>query len=166
MEAWYAVHTKARQEQLALANLERQHFLGFLPLIRLPRHRRDAWVEVTEPLFPGYLFLRLDPRRDDTAPIRSTRGVIGMVRFGGTMRPVPQALIQGLREIQTDPEGAIRREQLFQAGGRVAIVSGPLAGLEAIFLASTGQQRVRLLLCLLGRETTITIPRDHLAPVH
>lgn len=164
MDAWYAVHAKARQEHLALEHLCRQRYSAYLPLIRLHRRRRSAWVQVTEPLFPGYLFVRLDPQRDNTAPIRSTRGVIGLVRFGGALRPVPEGLVEHLLAAQADPDGAISQEHLFQAGDRVEIVSGPLAGLQAIFLAPTGQERARLLLNLLGRETRVVLSKDHLVP--
>lgn len=164
MEAWYVVHAKARQEHLAIEHLGRQHYNAYLPLVRLHRRRRNTWQEVIEPLFPGYLFVRLDPGRDNTAPIRSTRGVIGLVRFGGALRPVPDELIEQLLATQADPDGAIREEHLFQAGDRVEIVSGPLAGLKAIFLAPTGQQRARLLLNLLGRETRVVVAEDQLIP--
>ena len=164
MEAWYAIHAKARQEHLAVEHLRRQGYGPYLPLIRLHRRRRGAWQQVTEPLFPGYLFVRLDPQRDNTAPIRSTRGVIGLVRFGGTLRPVPDGLVEHLLATQADPDGAISQEHLFQTGDRVEIVSGPLAGLQAIFLAPTGQQRARLLLNLLGRETRVVIPEGQLIP--
>lgn len=164
MEAWYAIHAKARQEHLALEHLRRQGYEPYLPLIRLHRRRRGAWQQVTEPLFPGYLFVRLDPQRDNTAPIRSTRGVIGLVRFGGALRPVPEGLVEHLLGTPQDPDGAISQEHLFQAGDRVDIVSGPLAGLQAIFLAPTGQERARLLLNLLGRETRVVLSKDHLVP--
>ena len=164
MEAWYAIQAKARQEHLAVEHLRRQHYDVYLPLIRLPRRRRGTWHQVTEPLFPGYLFVRLNPQRHNTAPIRSTRGVIGLVRFGGALRPVPDGLVEHLLAARADPDGAISQQHLFQAGDRVEIVSGPLAGLQAIFLAPTGQQRARLLLNLLGRETRVVIPEDQLMP--
>ena len=164
MQAWYTVHTKARQERLAAEHLDRQHYRSYLPLVRQHRRRRGVWQQVTEPLFPGYLFVRLDPERDNTAPIRSTRGVIGLVRFGGRIPPVPDGLIEQLLATRTDPDGALSQEHLFQAGDRVEIASGPLAGLHAIFLAPTGQQRARLLLDLLGRETPVVLSQNQLVP--
>ena len=68
-------------ERQALENLNRQGF-GHPPATdqaRTPPPRR--WQGTVEPLFPGYLFVQLDLGRQNTAPIRSTRGVIGMVRF-------------------------------------------------------------------------------------
>jgi transcriptional antiterminator RfaH len=165
MEAWYAVHTKARQEQLAAEQLRRQHYHVYLPLLRTPKHRRGHWRDVIEPLFPGYLFIRVNPHLQDTAPIRSTFGVIGLVRFGGEPRPVPRGLVETLLRAETDPDGTMRQEQLFQSGDRVEIASGPLAGLKGIFLAATGQERAQLLIDLLGRSNRILVSQHQLVPV-
>lgn len=165
MEAWYAIHAKVRQERVAAEHLTRQRYKSYLPLICAPKRTRGRWCEVTEPLFPGYLFVRMDLRRQSTAPIRSTRGVIGMVRFGATTPPVPAALIEPLITAETDGEGAIRRTNAFKAGERVQIVSGPLAGLEAIFVSASGPERARLLLDLLGRSNRILVPSHQLAPL-
>ena len=59
MKSWYLVHTKIRQEAVALANLQRQGFECFLPLIWVEKLRRGNLQVVQEPLFPRYLFIRL-----------------------------------------------------------------------------------------------------------
>lgn len=164
MSDWYAVHTKARQEHVAVENLHRQDFETFLPLIRQSRRRRSQWREVTEPLFPGYLFTRLDLDADNIAPIRSTRGVSGLVRFGGMPIPVPDAIVEDLMAIQDDTDGVICTATLFRTGDRVSIAGGPLAGLEGIFQASDGKERVSLLLDFLGKQQRITVSRHHVAP--
>lgn len=162
MPAWYAVQTKPRQEQVALANLSRQHYRGFLPLISVPKRRRGRWQESIEPLFPGYLFASLDLCREDTAPIRSTRGVVGLVRFGAGPRPVPAQIIERLQAADAAGDGVIRREQAFSEGDPVEIVSGPLAGLRGIFLAKSGAERVHVLLDLLGRGNRATVSRHEI----
>lgn len=164
MSDWYAVHTKARQEYIAVENLDRQAYETFLPLIRQSRRRRGRWREVTEPLFPGYLFTRLDLDADNIAPIRSTRGVTGLVRFGGLPCSVPQTVVDSLKAMQETDEGVICTATLFRQGDRVTIASGPLAGLEGIFLAETGTERVSLLLDFLGRHQQIHISRHQIAP--
>ena len=80
--SWYVVATKLRQETVALQNLKRQSYEVFLPQITLRKRRRGKWQEVIEPLFPGYLFVALEAGVDDAAPIRSTLGCVGLVRFG------------------------------------------------------------------------------------
>ena len=64
---WYAVATKARDESVARANLERQDYQVFLPTISLKKRRRGRWMSVTEPLFPGYLFVSLVLAADGSA---------------------------------------------------------------------------------------------------
>jgi transcriptional antiterminator RfaH len=165
MEAWYVVHAKTRQERLAAEHLTRQHYHVYLPLLRTPKRRRDHWRDVIEPLFPGYLFIRVDLHLQNTAPIRSTHGVLGLVRFGGEPKPVPIDLVEYLLAAETDPEGTIRQEHLFQSGDRVEIASGPLAGLKGIFLAASGQERAHLLLDLLGRSNRVVVSQHQLLPV-
>jgi transcriptional antiterminator RfaH len=164
MSDWYAIRTKARQEHIAVENLDRQDFETFLPLIRQSRRRRNQWREITEPLFPGYLFTRLDLDADNIAPIRSTRGVTGLVRFGSMPIPVPNAVVENLMSIQDRTDGIICTATLFRSGDRVSICSGPLAGLEGIFLATSGKERVSLLLDFLGRQQRINISCHQLAP--
>jgi transcriptional antiterminator RfaH len=164
MEAWYAVHTKARQERVAAEHLGRQRYDVYLPLVRSPKRHRGRWCDVVEPLFPGYLFVRLDLHIHNAAPIRSTVGVVGLVRFGGEPKPVPSKIMEPLLTAERDPDGAIRQEHLFQAGDRVAIASGPLAGLNGIFLAASGAERAHLLLEMLGRSNRIVVSKHQLVP--
>jgi len=165
MEHWYAVHTKARDEQLAEENLQRQGFNTFLPRIKAARRRRGRWHEVIEPLFPGYLFIRLDLLLQDSSPIRSTRGALGLVRFGTDPAVVPDELVAQLLANASDEAGVVRQEYLFQPGDQVQILSGPFTGLPARILAETGEERVQLLLDLLGRANKVLISRHQLAPL-
>ncbi len=164
MEAWYVVHAKARQERLAAEHLTRQDYHIYLPLLRSPKRRRGRWRDVVEPLFPGYLFIRLDLQRHNTAPIRSTYGVTGLVRFGGEPCPVPEHLVERLLSASADAEGTIQQEHLFQSGDRVEIAAGPLAGLKGIFLAADGRDRAHLLLDFLGRSNRVGVSQHHLIP--
>ncbi len=164
MEHWYAVHTKARDEALAEENLQRQGFHTFLPRVKAARRRRGRWHEVIEPLFPGYLFVRLDLLLQDASPIRSTRGALGLVRFGGDPAIVPAELVEQLLVAASDEPGVVRQEHLFQPGDRVEILSGPFIGLPATILAETGEERVQLLLDLLGRTNQVLVSRHQLAP--
>ena len=85
--SWFAVLTKPRQERIAQEHLCRQSFECFLPLAVNPYQKRGKKNKLLiEPLFPRYLFLRAIPEVQNLAPVRSTRGVNGMVRlfFGVT----------------------------------------------------------------------------------
>jgi len=161
MRHWYAVFTKPRQECQAVAHLERQGFEVYLPRMRVRRLRRGRLVWVEEPVFPRYVFLRVDLESCNTAPLRSTRGVVGLVRFGACIPPVPAALIEYLRA--REPERLHSRPR-FHRGDRVLVADGPLAGAEGLFETERGEDRVVILLNLLGRRNAVTVEAAHVLP--
>ena len=156
---WYAVATKARDESVARANLERQSYQVFLPTISLKKRRRGRWMSVTEPLFPGYLFVSLLLGADDPAPIRSTLGCIGLVRFGQAHTPVPSSLIAALNGAS---EGAIDAPLPFNQRDKVRFISGPFAGIETVFDMPGGEDRAQVFLELLGKVQRLTVNYDDL----
>ncbi len=153
---WYLVHSKPRQERVALENLERQLFPCYLPVLRSEKVRRGALSVIEEPLFTRYLFVQLetDSSARSWAPIHSTRGVARLVRFGSEPARVSDELIAALRqrEVQT-PE--VKR--LFQSGQSVRITEGPFAGVEGIFQMADGQLRAMVLIELLSRPVAVSV---------
>src|SRR5215210_7146750 len=92
-KGWYLVYAKPRQESVAQTNLVRQGYETYLPLVRQTVKRQGRRVTVVGPMFPRYLFIRLDTQSDNWAPIRSTLGVVSLVRFGQQAPQVPDALV-------------------------------------------------------------------------
>ncbi len=159
---WYAVATKPRLEFTVLENLQRQSFEAFLPLISLRKRRQNKWQQVIEPMFPGYLFIHTDPESENVAPIRSTRGAIGLVKFGGVLVPLPDALVGELQKLSDAPaEGP----PVFSAGESVVFAQGPLKGLEAVFTLQKGRDRADVLLKLMGQLRTFEVDLDDLSKV-
>ena len=162
---WFAVFSKPRREEEAAEQLTQQGFTVFLPRVRARRRLRGQWRDVVEPMFPRYLFLRATPGLDDLRPIRSTRGVVGLVRFGGEPRPAPDALIVELQRLCATADGALSLPEPLVPGDRVRVVEGPFAGYEAELLSQDGENRARVLLTLLGQSHAVQMPMDILTPV-
>jgi transcriptional antiterminator RfaH len=158
MQHWYALHTKPRQEERALVHLQRQGYEVYCPLIRERRRQGGEYRWLITAMFPRYLFLRLRLGLDNIASLRSTRGVAGLVQFGGHIPPVPEAFIAGLQQYDADGTEVVQTLQpAWQAGQRVQIEEGPFAGLAAVFKARQGQDRVLVLLDLLGRQVPMMV---------
>ena len=153
--AWYLVYTKPRQEQTALVNLERQGYSCYLPRLRMEKIRSQRATVVVEAMFPRYLFVRLgsDGSSKSWAPVRSTLGVERLICFGARPARVDDALVGLLRQ----REQAQPTQTLFQPGERVCIASGPFAGIEAVFHTGNAQQRVLILLEVLGKTVPMHI---------
>jgi transcriptional antiterminator RfaH len=161
---WYAVHTKTRQEVAAEQNLCRQGFETYAPKVLLRKRKRDKWTKVLEPLFPRYLFIRVDSDQTSLAPVRSTLGVSGLVRFGYRLLPVPDSVIAYLKMLE-DPQTNLHHADQWphRPGDTVDILDGPFAGLTGVFQSVTAEDRATLLIELLGRYNRIDVPMDSVA---
>lgn len=153
--SWYVVHTKPRQETVALAQLERQGYTCYLPFIQTERIRRGKASIAPEPLFPRYLFIYLDSSQQGKSwsPIRSTVGVSNLVQFGQRTAKVNEALIEALKT----SEQTIPTRELFQTGDAVTITTGPLKGLDAIYQTSNAERRAMILIELLSKTIELQI---------
>lgn len=161
---WYLVYAKPRQEGVAQTNLLRQGYNSYLPLVRQPRRRRGRRVTVIGPMFPRYLFVQLDRRTDNWAPIRSTLGVVSIVRFGQLPAAVPDDLI-ALMKAREDEKGVqVLPADDYKRGARVRITAGGLAGYEAVFVTRTSRDRVVVLLEILGKYTRTSVDAAALEP--
>ena len=156
---WFAVYTKPRQEHTALLNLERQSFECYLPMAEDPHQRRSAGDKMRhEPMFPRYLFLNADTERQSLASVRSTRGVMGLVRAGFELIKIPASIIAGLKARSDPATGLIALDSIaLNNGEKVRVFDGPFANLEGIFKEHLGRTRSLLLLEVLGRETVVEI---------
>ncbi|OGT04618.1 MAG: hypothetical protein A3F73_07190 [Gallionellales bacterium RIFCSPLOWO2_12_FULL_59_22] len=150
--AWYLLQTKPHQEQRALENLRNQGFECFLPLYLRERLRRGKRENVEEPLFPRYIFIRLDSSVSNWNVLRSTYGVTNIVRFGEQPAWVPDAVIEAIAK---RPHANV---QIFQPGDRVRITEGAFAGLEGVFEQNDGDARVSILMELMAKQQHLSFP--------
>lgn len=161
--AWYLVHTRPQQERIALENIERQGYGAFLPLMSSCKRRYGGrLVTAIEPMFPRYLFVRLNTTTDNWRPIHSTLGVSRLVRFGVEPARVPDRLVGLLRE-EADGFGICNVPRAVpKSGDRVRIAVGPLEGFEGIVQARSGKERVILLLDFASRMTRVEVDEMHI----
>lgn len=156
MDHWYLIHSKVRQEQVALDNLERQGYACVLPMMCVEKLRRGRLQAVQEVLFPRYLFVRLGSGLDAQSwgPIRSTVGVSRMITFGQTPARVSDDLIDELRRRSASTE--VQR-RVFEPGEPVMVTQGPFAGLDAVYQMTDAQGRVMVLLDILSKQVKLTV---------
>ena len=101
-ERWFAVWTRSQCEAKVEELLRRKQFELFLPSVRAPSRRRDRYVVLERPLFPGYLFLRFAPSRETYISIASTDGVVRILgERWDTLHPVPDEQVEAVRRIVT-----------------------------------------------------------------
>ena len=161
MKRRYVVHTQVHQEARAEVNLRRQGFEAWLPLIRRAR-RHARRVDSLAPLFPRYLFVRLDLASQPWRSINGTFGVVRLLCNGDAPLVVPAGLVEEIMQ-RCDEAGAIvgPLHQLV-CGEPVRVALGRFK-LDGLFETKSGQDRVVLLIELLGREVRASVPLKGLA---
>lgn len=163
MNHWYLIYTKPRSESVAERHLERQGFHTYLPWLFGDHSSGSMRTAKVEPLFPRYLFVELDPEQQSVAPIRSTYGVSRIVTFGGRLTPVCGDLIEALKQ-EAAADGLHRLPKVnYRSGDPVRIVSGPFEGLKGVFHMPSGNDRVLILLDILGKTSRVNLGRNDIA---
>jgi transcriptional antiterminator RfaH len=161
---WYAIRTKVNREKEVERRLADIHLEPFLPWMRTRRRIGSRYHWVLAPLFPGYIFCRLDMVVSGKAA-RYSPGVKDFLTFGSRVAEVSEQIMETLRE--RCPGGIAEIDRLdAKPGDAVRINEGPFSGLEAVFEQKLkGSERVAVLLEILGRQTRIVLPSEVIAKV-
>ena len=162
---WFVVRTQPNGEFKALSHILRQGFDGYLPrYLKRRRHARKTDT-VQTPLFPGYLFVGMDPERARWRALNSTVGVSELICQSGLPAPLPDDVIDNIRRHEDERGYVVLGEHTgLKKGDKVRITDGAMADHVGIFDAPSDQHRVFLLLDLLGRQVRVKIPMTALAP--
>ena len=152
MRNWYLIKTKPRQENVAIKNLENQKYSTYCPTVTINNKHIV--------LFPGYLFIYLDKKKENWSPIRSTKGVVNFVRFGLNFAQVPDTVIKFLKDNQLINKEKLKILNRFKSGDKVQITDGLFKNCVAIFQSSKAEERVILLMNILGQQQAITIKQE------
>jgi transcriptional antiterminator RfaH len=161
---WYAVSTKANHEQKTEQNIRRLGVECFLPLLQERRIVRRVRKTIIGPLFPGYLFVRVNLTEHYRA-VTYARGVRKIVGFGSSPVQVDMAVIDAIKSRMTDSNVCVlEKPKEFMGGQLVQIKDGPLVGLEAVFVREMpGRQRAMVLLHTLALQARVEVNLDQLA---
>lgn len=163
MKRWYVVHTQPNGELRAVLNLQRQGFDTYLPRCLKERRHARKIERVARPLFPRYLFVRLDLETDRWRSVYGTFGVSDFVSNGSGPVPVPEDIIEDIRAHEDGSGVVVLDLPAFKPGQKVEIAEGPMTMQTGVFQHMTENQRVVLLLNLLGRQVRVTMPRGAVA---
>jgi transcriptional antiterminator RfaH len=153
---WYTVYSKPQKEEFAESQLRLKGLEVFLPKLLLPNNGKARKRVV--PLFPNYLFTRINVHSAEYGYTIWSPGVKRIVSFNGTPAPIDNDIVDYLMK-QTNTEGLIPARSNLRVGQEVRIDGGPFDGLTGIIQEPPNAKgRVRVLLTLLNRPTKAEIP--------
>jgi transcriptional antiterminator RfaH len=151
---WYALQHKPAQGDRAVEHLQNQEIACFYPKITVEKIKANKRTKKLEALFPGYLFVNLEQADPMWAKLRSTRGILRVVSFSNKPAPIPDDVIQHVKEgLSTVAEqGGIK------PGQAVELDDGPFKGINAIFQAYDGEERAIVLISFMQKQQRVAVP--------
>ena len=161
---WYCAGFLRNKEHLAIQHLQRQGYSVFCPRLRKTVSHARRKVQKLVPLFPGYLFVKLDVSQQRWRPIDGTIGVTHIVKTAGRPARVDPGFVAPLLE-SADAAGVISFDQALKPGDAVRAIGGPLNDQLGVLCRMKDTDRVVVLMSMLGRELEVTIPRSNLIKV-
>jgi transcriptional antiterminator RfaH len=156
-QPWFVAQLKPNCAAIAERNLVRQGFALFSPFEQLSVRHGQQFKLVQKPLFPGYVFINLAAGSAPWQSINGTYGVSRLVTFSSSApAPVPPDLMASLM-LRCDPAGKLLPRRTFEAGETARIIAGPFADFIGTVEGIAPQQRIWLLLDILGTRTRVAV---------
>lgn len=166
MNAWYAVYTQVRMESWARSSLWQRGFEVYLPLYRKMRRHARRIDYVSSPLFPRYLFVKADLQAGQKPRIATAPGVGYIVSFGNRPSPVPDRIIEEIRG-REDADGYVEVSGArgLNRGDPVQLAHAALCEQVGLFDCASDNERVVILLNLLGRQVRVHVPERQVSRI-
>ena len=158
---WFILQFKPNAHYQANKNLIQQGFETFLPLHDTTSRNASRFINANRPLFPGYMFITFDRKRSKWHKINNTYGVSRLITFNSILKPIPTTFVNNLMK-RYDLLGNLLPVKKYKKGDQVKVLNGPFANFIATVEAYETDQRIWVLMGLMGRKTKIQTPLNDL----
>jgi transcriptional antiterminator RfaH len=148
------------RDRIAVRCLALGGFEAYQPQLCEQRTVRGRRVVVRRPLFPCYLFIRIETR---WYPICSTPGITRLIRAGDCPARVPDHIIDAIRS--RERKGVVVLPSQFKRGDPVRVLRGPFRQQLALYDGQAPHERVAVLLALLGASVRVELSRTDIERV-
>jgi transcription antitermination factor NusG len=161
LHPWYVVAVKARREAHVSGILEQMGYEPYFPSYVAVKKYSDRIKKVEQPLFPGYLFMRLDIRY--RLPILKLSDVLHFLGDQRGPAAIPDPEIEAIARSMTT---ALPWQPwpFLEAGDEVTLINGPLSGVEGKLVSLRGEARLVVGITLLQRAIAVEVDRTWVRP--
>jgi transcription antitermination factor NusG len=119
---------------------------------------------IDAPLFPGYLFVQVARTAESRLAVLKVPGIVNFVGNLSGPLAIPESQVEDVRAVLSRGSGCAPHPYL-QAGDRVRVVRGPLAGLEGTFVRNGGQSMLVISVEMIQRSVSVSIAASEVEPV-
>ena len=161
---WFVLQFKSNSHHIAAKNLNRQGFETFLRLDDTTSRSSSRFINTSKPLFPGYMFIKFNRTDTEWHKINNTYGVSRLITFNSILKPIPTTFIDSLIK-RYDSLGKLIPIVEMKKGDKVKVLEGPFANFIATVEKYESEQRLWILMDLMGRTTKIKTPLNAVQPL-
>ncbi|MGF6849012.1 transcriptional antiterminator RfaH [Chitinophaga sp. W3I9] len=156
---WYLIYTRSRHEKKVWSRLADKQIECLLPMRKTFKKLHDRCKYVDEPLFPSYIFVRLEDIKSYYGGM-DTEGVLSYVKCGKHAVRVNDSVINNIRLIADKVEDVEVSRDYFQPGHRLVISHGALTGVDGEVVTYKNKQQLLIRVQLLQRSLIVTLPEE------
>ena len=161
---WYAVYVRSRYEKKVHLQLLEKGMTSFLPLIETIRQWSDRKKRVEEPLFSGYVFVKINHHKE-CVTVLDTEGVVRFIGIGRNPSVIAERDIDWLKRLVREPDAVGRTVASIPTGRKVRVLAGPFKDFEGVVMKEGREERLVVFFDSIMQGVEITILPDLLLPI-
>ena len=162
--SWFAVRTRTRFEKRVASDFREKGIETFLPLYTVKHKWSDRQRLVHLPLFPAYVFVRMQVSQEIRVSVLRTVGVTGFVGARGLGTPIPDGEIQTIQTV-LERRAPFQLYPFLNVGQLVRVRGGCLDGIEGILTAIQGNESLVVSVQLIQKSIALQIRGYEVEPV-
>ena len=157
---WHVLYVRQKYEKTISARLDELGVEHLLPLTKILREYKSQKRRVIVPMFPGYLFLNVQPGKRHH--ITNLNGVYSFVKIGQEFQKVQDWEIDNIRILASNMDNYrdLQVEKYIQRGSLIEVKDGPFCGMRGIVTNNNGN-RILVSLDSIRTAISISVPQNH-----
>ena len=158
---WILAQTKAKREKVAEYNVKNQGHEVYLPVLNIKKFYNSQWKDVSEYLFPGYIFIKLKGNISKIGSLSYTTGILKVLvdHISGFPHIIDQEIIDNIIHKKDINNSNIKE------GSKVTITKG-LSMFNGIFIEKKGSKRALILLNILNKTRKVSVNYSDIQPTY
>ena len=160
---WYAVYVQSRYEKKVHQLFEEKGIESSLPLIKTIRKWSDRNKKVEIPLFRGYVFVKIDIRKDKLN-ILQTNGVVKFIGIRNKPSIIPDEEIHWVH-MMVEKSDIVQSEAEIPVGQKVRVIAGPFKGVEGVVVRAGNQYRLVVVIESIMQAVSVEIRSNYLEKI-
>lgn len=157
---WHAAYTKARREKNVSCLLDKSGIYNYLPLYKTMRIWSDRKKTVMLPLFPSYIFVKINKHQYDT--VLNIPGIIRIIGFEDKPAIIPEWQIEAIKRIQEEDACIEVANIKPKPGDDLEVIKGKLKGLKGELFEYRGKKKIAVKLDAIETSIIINIPLNNI----